>query len=189
MPDWAAGLSGRSVTFFDTPLIGGLLELVDKSWEVPAAGRELMRLIVYLVGQEKNPDGFRNTVISAADLFQLLEDTGRIAPLLQLSAEAVAPGVSNFVKNGEGKADANGSLLRKLGGASEPGDEAAQATPHHAFPRGEESRGGYPRRQDAARDADRHDQRSRAHQARSEARGLAQQGRLQEHRDQRSHRS
>ncbi|MFT3927920.1 MAG: hypothetical protein QM778_35660 [Myxococcales bacterium] len=113
VPEWAAGLSERSVTFFDTPLIAGLVHLVDKSWQEPAAGKELMRLIVHLVDQEQNPDGFRNTIVAATDLFQLLEDTGRIAPILKLSGEAVAPGVSKAVEKGDGKADANASILRK----------------------------------------------------------------------------
>lgn len=111
--EWAAGLSERSEIFFDTPLIAGLVHLIDKSWDEPAAGRELMRLIVYLVSQEKNPEGYRSTLVAASDLFQLLEDTKRIAPILQLSAEAVAPGVSNAVNKGMGKADANASVLRK----------------------------------------------------------------------------
>ncbi len=111
--EWAAGLAQRSVTFFDTPLIGGLLRLVDESWSEPAAGRELMRLIVHLVSQEQNPEGYRTTLVAAADLFQLLEDTKRIAPLLNLTAEAVAPGVTEAVKNGKGAPDANASILRK----------------------------------------------------------------------------
>ena len=111
--DWAAGLSERSVTFFDTPLIAGLVHLIDKSWQEPDAGKELMRLIVHLVSQEQNPDGYRNTIVAATDLFQLLEDTGRIAPILKLSGEAMAPGVSKAVANNDGAPDANASILRK----------------------------------------------------------------------------
>lgn len=111
--EWANGLAARAVTFFDTPLIAGVLHLLDKSWDSPKAGKELLRLIVHLVDENKNPEGFRTTVIAAADLFQLLEDTNSIAPLLHLASESVAPGVSKAVNQGGSEFSPNDGILRR----------------------------------------------------------------------------
>jgi hypothetical protein len=113
--EWGVGLAPRLVTFADTPLMAGLLHLIDKSWEEPAAGRELMRLIAYLVDETKNPKGFESTLVAASDLFQLLEDSEKIAPILDLVAEAVAPGVTKAVDSTGGNAfSADDGILRRL---------------------------------------------------------------------------
>ena len=51
------------------------MRFLDKSWEEPEAGKQLMKLIVYLVDENQNRPGFEATLVAAADLFQLLEDS------------------------------------------------------------------------------------------------------------------
>ncbi|MFT3924450.1 MAG: hypothetical protein QM778_18070 [Myxococcales bacterium] len=113
--EWAVSLAPRAATFFDTPLIAGLLHLFDQSWDEPAAGRELMRFITYVVDEQKNAVGFETTLVALADLLQLLEDSPRIAPLLDLAAEAATPGVSQSIEGTGGKDfDPDKGLLRSL---------------------------------------------------------------------------
>jgi hypothetical protein len=113
--EWADGLAKRSVTFLDTPLVAGLLHLFDQSWNEPAAGRELMKFLAYMVNEEKNAVGFETTLVAVADLLQLLEDSEKIAPILDLAAEAATPGVSKSVEStGATDFDPYKGILRRL---------------------------------------------------------------------------
>ncbi|MFT3926820.1 MAG: hypothetical protein QM778_30020 [Myxococcales bacterium] len=113
--DWTNNLAPRAVTFFDTPLVAGLLHLFDQSWDEPAAGRELMKFIAYLVDEDKNPVGFETTLVAVADLLQLLENSQQIAPILDLASEAATPGVQTAVdEKGGSDFDPNKGLLRRL---------------------------------------------------------------------------
>lgn len=113
--DWSASLAPRAVTFLDTPLVAGLLHLFDQSWDEPAAGRELMRFLHYMVDDEKNPVGYETTLVAFADLLQLLEDSEKIAPILDLAAEAATPGVPAAVETTGGTDfDPGTGVLRRL---------------------------------------------------------------------------
>lgn len=115
LEDWTASLAPRAMTFLDTPLVAGLLHLFDQSWDEPAAGRELMKFLAYMVDEAKNPVGYETTLVALADLLQLLEDSEKIAPILDLAAEAATPGVPAAVEtSGGNEFDANRGVLRRL---------------------------------------------------------------------------
>jgi hypothetical protein len=94
LEEWAATLDDRLVEQLDRPLIGAALKFMDRAWEDEKAGAELARLTKYLV--EEGP-GLSASLLAAGDLLQLLDDAVSIAPLLDLVAEAVAPGVTDSV--------------------------------------------------------------------------------------------
>jgi hypothetical protein len=112
--DWGNNLAPRLVKFMDTPLVAGALGIVDKSWQEKEAGAQLMKFVSFLVNEQTNPAGFEATVVAAADLFQLMQDSPKIAPLLHLLAEAVAPGVTDAVAKGGNNYSANDGILRRV---------------------------------------------------------------------------
>jgi hypothetical protein len=71
-----------------------------------------MKLVVYLVDEDQNPEGFQNTLVSVSDLLQLMMDAGRIGPLLHLVGEGIAPGVTSAVNAGSGQPNTDNGVLR-----------------------------------------------------------------------------
>jgi hypothetical protein len=68
-----------------------------------------------MVDEEKNPVGYETTLVAVADLLQLLEDSEKIAPILDLAAEAATPGVPAAVeKSGGSEFDPSQGVLRRL---------------------------------------------------------------------------
>jgi hypothetical protein len=94
LEEWAGTLDDRLVEQLDKPIVGAALRFMDKAWEDEKAGAELARLTKYLV--DEGP-GLEASILAGGDLLQLLDDAVSLAPLLDLVAEAVAPGVTDSV--------------------------------------------------------------------------------------------
>jgi hypothetical protein len=111
LDQWAADLDDRLVTQLDKPLVGAALKFMDKAWEDEKAGKELSLLTKYLV--DEGP-GLEASILAGGDLLQLLDDAVSIAPLLDLAAEAVAPGVTDSVDVSGKSFSAADGIARKM---------------------------------------------------------------------------
>jgi hypothetical protein len=92
---WTASFVPRLIDVLDRPVVGAALKLLDRTWEDQKAGAEFTKLTKYLF--EEEGAGFAASLLASGDLLQLLDDVTAIAPLLDLTAEAVAPGVTDSV--------------------------------------------------------------------------------------------
>jgi hypothetical protein len=112
LDEWTASFVPRLIDVLDRPVVGAVLKLLDKTWEDKKAGAEFAKLTKYLF-EEEGP-GFAVSLLASGDLLQLLDDVTAIAPLLDLAAEAVAPGVTNSVDVTGKEFLIDGGLARKM---------------------------------------------------------------------------
>lgn len=96
---WAQSLLPRVESTLQKPWVAAAVGVLDRTYEDPEAATEFAGLASYLFEEEGT--GFSTSLLAAADLLQLLDDSQSLTPILHLAADAVAPGVLDAVREGK----------------------------------------------------------------------------------------
>ncbi|MFO0681471.1 MAG: hypothetical protein U0234_05455 [Sandaracinus sp.] len=101
LPEWAAQqLPNDTADTIGGPIVGGLVNLLDRIQTDPEARDALVALVAYLVDEASDNDAFLATLYAAADLLQVFGDDADIVPIAHALSSALAPNALDLVTAG-----------------------------------------------------------------------------------------
>jgi hypothetical protein len=111
--EWAkTELSADVADLLSGPLFSAFADLSDALAEDPKAREALEALVGDLLAQAQSSEALADMMVSAADLFQVLQDEQNLAPIMNAMAVAAAPASEGG--DGAGMLDTSLKLLRAL---------------------------------------------------------------------------
>ena len=94
---WARGLSARVDASVGSAVGAAAVQLMDAVNSDVAARDELSRFLLYTLDENAPFDAYETTLLSVADLLQLLDDDANILPITRVLSEAMAPNVRELI--------------------------------------------------------------------------------------------
>ncbi|MBK8255783.1 MAG: hypothetical protein IPK82_24340 [Polyangiaceae bacterium] len=110
--DWASKeLPDKLATTISGPVFAGLMDVQEALRADEAARLETQRLLVHILSSDADPESYQSALSSFADVVQVLQADGELAPILRALAPSVAP---KDDPNGAGAGDSMLAVLQAL---------------------------------------------------------------------------
>jgi hypothetical protein len=110
LEEWSRDLVPDTAELVRSPLVSALVRFLDRVQDDPDAPGALSRFVTYLTSEPSENDAFGATLVGAADLVQLLDETENIVPLTHALAHALAPDVHHVVGGHDPELDIDNSV-------------------------------------------------------------------------------